>query len=63
MCGVTNAIVAVIIYMLLVKYTNEDKTPVSYMKGAAYSSSLEMFLLLSVFLAFYANKILFKNCI
>jgi hypothetical protein len=58
MCGITNAIISVIIYILLIKFTNDNKTPGSYMNGEYYNKSLEMFIFISVFLSFFVNKLI-----
>ena len=62
LCAITNAIIVVIIYILLIKFTNDNKTPTSYMNGEVYNKSLEMFILISVFLSFFVNKLLINTC-
>ena len=63
LCAVTNAVVAVIIYMLFVKFINDNKTPESYMNGQKYDKCLELFILISVFLSFFVNKVFINGCI
>jgi hypothetical protein len=63
LCAITNSIIAVIIYILLVKVANDNKTPRSYMDNEVYNKSLELFILISVFLSFFVNKLLINTCI
>ena len=65
-CAVTISIITVIIYLLLVTYVNNGKTPISYMENKTFNNTfnntLEMYIFISVFLAFYTNKILINGC-
>ena len=63
LCAITNAIIAVIIYILLVKFINDNKTPESYMRDQKYEKCLELFILISVFLSFFINKVFINGCI
>ena len=63
LCAITNAIISLIIYILIIKFTNDNKTPGSYMDGEVYNKSLEMFILISVFLSFFVNKLLINTCV
>lgn len=75
-CAITNAIIAVLIYIFLVYFLNNNKTPQSIMNivndgkttsftmdRENYTKSLEMFLFISVFLSFFVNKIIINGCI
>ena len=65
-CAVTFSIITVIIYLLLVTYINNGKTPISYMENKlisnTFNNTLEMYIFISVFFAFYTNKILINGC-
>ena len=63
-CAVTISIITLIIYLLLIKYVNNGNTPISYMdkNSKPINNTLEMFIFISVFLAFYTNKILINGC-
>ena len=61
-CALTLSIITVIIYLLLVSHVNHGKTPISYMENKTFNNTLEIYICISVFLAFYTNKILINTC-
>ena len=63
-CAVTISIIKLIIYLLLIKYVNNGNTTIYYMdkNSKTINNTLEMFIFISVFLAFYTNKILINGC-
>jgi len=63
LCAVTNAVIAVVIYILLIKFINDNKTPESYAINKKYENCLELFIIISVFLSFIINKIFINGCI
>ena len=63
LCAVTNAVIALIIYILLVKFINGNITPETYTISKKYENCLELFIIISVFLSFIVNKIFINGCI
>lgn len=59
-CGVTNAILTVLVYLLLLKLLPGSGNLMS--ESSSWFESLEVLLLLSAFVAFNVNGMLFNAC-
>jgi len=59
-CGVTNAILTVLIYLLLLKLVPNSGSPLN--QSPNWFESLEVLLLLSALVAFNVNGMLFSAC-
>lgn len=59
-CGLTNSIVTVLVYLLLLKLMSSGGRPMS--ESSNWYESLEVLLLVSAFVAFNVNGMLFTTC-
>ena len=60
-CGVTNAILTVLVYLLLLKLVPSGGKPMS--ESPVWYESLEVMLLVGALIAFNVNSLLFSACV
>ena len=65
-CAITTAILSVLVYLLLVnllsRVMTEDKKVGDVMENTEWYKSMEVLMLVAVFLAFNLNNYLFTSC-